>query len=205
MRLATGSTGNWFQSWATASEDGDGHANLLWASGSWTVVGIDVTTGTYTDQDFRAQPIYVDRRVTLDRIGLYVTTPAGSAGAVARAGIYAHDATTGLAGALLVNGGSDQAVTSTNTLVTWTISTTLDPGIYWLALLCHGAPATAATLQSYTRASFTVPVPNASASTAFTTAVSQIRRASVGTSLPDPFGTPASYGSTGTRLGLRVA
>lgn len=203
MRLATGSTANWFQSWSTAAEDADGQANYLWASGSWTVSGIDTSTTTPTDQQMKAQPIYIDRRVTIDRLGIYVTG-AGTAGAVARAGIYAHDATSALPGALVLNGGSDQATTSTG-VITWTVSTTLEPGIYWVAVLPHGAPATPATFQSAPRSAFTIAVPAASSATAFTSGVTGITKGSAGTSLPNPFGTPTAYGNNLPRIGLRVA
>lgn len=187
-----------FNDWA------DGQANLMWASGYWTVAGIDTGTTTPNDQDLKAVPIYVNQRITIDRLGIYVTT-AASAGGVARAGIYSVNATTGLPGALYLNGGSNVATTNTGEVVTWTVSTTLEVGIYWLACLFHGAPSTKAIVQSYTRIPFTIHVPSASSATAFSTAVTGLTKASAGTSLPDPFGTPTTYGGNGVRIGLRLA
>jgi hypothetical protein len=68
----------------------------------------------------------------------------GAAGKLARLGIYDSTGTAGAPGALVVDGGTVTVDTGTTKEVT--ISTTLQPGVYWLAFVSDGAPTCASPL-----------------------------------------------------------
>lgn len=77
------------------------------------------------------------RAVTLDRIGISVTTAAAST--VARLGIY-RDTGTGFPGTLLLDAGEvDCSTTGGKEIV---ISQALTPGIYWLTMMTNGSTIT---------------------------------------------------------------
>lgn len=93
---------------------------------------------------FDAIPFAVPVAVTVDRIACRVTT-AGSAGAVARMGIYQDDG-TGYPGALVLDAGT--VATTTTGVKEIVINQTLQPGLYWLVVGGQGAPATNTTFQT---------------------------------------------------------
>lgn len=133
-------------------------------------------------------PFIVPVRRSFDRIGANVSTAATAAsGGVLRAGIYRHD--SGVPGALLVDGGT----LSSETLggKEWTVAESLDPGIYWLAVVAQVAACGVTALSSNSLPPFvsltTTPVAAASL-TAF-------RRSSVSGALPNPFAANSNSGA----------
>lgn len=97
------------------------HTNSI-AAGS-AGQGIGTATSTVT------VPFYVGMTASFDRIGVYCS--ASTAASTVRLGIYSS-AATGKPGVLLVDGGT-VATTSTG-IKEATISQSLDPGWYWLAV-----------------------------------------------------------------------
>lgn len=91
--------------------------------------------------DLYVVPLLVPAAYAVDRIACAVTT-GGSAGAVIRLGIYAD--ASGQPGALLVDAGTVAATTTGGKQIT--IAKTLSAGLWWLALVCQGAPVTTPTL-----------------------------------------------------------
>jgi len=100
------------------------------------------TTASQTLNEQRWFPFFVPNSVTADRIGAEVTT-AGSAGSVLRLGIYEHDYTTDLPGALLLDAGTIDGTSATFQEIT--ISQALTPGIYWFSSVAQVASLTART------------------------------------------------------------
>jgi hypothetical protein len=80
------------------------------------------------------RPFWVATRRAFDRIAIQVSS-AGTTGAVLRLGIYSPGG--GTPGSLLLDAGT-VASTSTGTKAA-TISQTLDPGIYWVAVVAQVA------------------------------------------------------------------
>lgn len=82
--------------------------------------------------------LFIARRaVTLDRIGISVTTAAAST--VARLGIYRDDG-TGFPGALLLDAGEvDVSTTGGKEII---ISQAITPGAYWLTMMTNGSTVT---------------------------------------------------------------
>jgi hypothetical protein len=93
--------------------------------------------GAATLNSMVAIPTVIPHAVTIDRIGLEVTT--GVASAIFRLGIYLNDPATDLPAALLLEAGTVDA--STTGVKEITISQALDPGTYWLAAVGQVAAA----------------------------------------------------------------
>ena len=89
-------------------------------------------------------PFYVASTHTFIQEGIYVDT-AGSSGCLLRFGIYNTSATTGLPSTVLLDAGT-ASCTSSSAVAAVTISQSLSPGLYWLAVAQQGAPATPATI-----------------------------------------------------------
>lgn len=91
-------------------------------------------------------PFWVPVRRTFDRVGLNVNTAATAAsGSVLRLGIYANSG--GNPGSLILDAGTPVS-TETTGAKEFTISQTLDPGLYWTAALVTVATC---TLTAYTQ------------------------------------------------------
>lgn len=101
------------------------------------------TTAIPAEGELRYSPVWLDTG-TLDRIGARITV-AGSAGAVVRLGIFAHDTTTGAPNTLLLDAGTIDGTSATDQEITinYTISTA---GIYWLAAVVQGGASTRPTM-----------------------------------------------------------
>ena len=113
--------------------------------------GAPVTTpplGSLSVDTLYAFPYFESRGGTLDRIAFKVTT-GGSAGSVARAGIYRATSLTNLYPDSLVADGGQFDTTTTGTKVT-NISVALSRGLYWLAFLCGTAAPTVRSLKRST-------------------------------------------------------
>ena len=90
-------------------------------------------------------PVMVYGATTMTGFSIQVTT-GGSAGAVIRAGLYKGDGTAGRPSTLLVDAGT-LAATSSGVNLNFTFAVqTLAAGLYWLALVGQGAPATQPTV-----------------------------------------------------------
>ena len=113
------------------------------AGGTFTAVTLSIGT-LYT------VPFVSPRGATLDRLAFEVTT-GGSAGSVARAGIYAATSATNIYPSALVVDGGEFVTTSTGVKAA-TISVTLEPDIlYWAVYLCGvSAPAIRRTVRFLT-------------------------------------------------------
>lgn len=90
------------------------------------------------NQQMTTVPFWVSNTTSFDRIGAQVTV-AGAAATVVRLGIYADDG-SGMPGSLILDAGTiaGDAVASAEV----TISTTLSPGLYWLAAVPQGGTPT---------------------------------------------------------------
>ncbi len=114
---------------------------LLWIAGRWYsphLLGGN-TTVTPTAAELRLLALYLPAARTVDRIGCSVTT-AGSAGHVARLGVYNADPVTGLPTTVLVDAGTVAVDTTGAKEVA--VSTTLH-GLHWLALTTQSGAFTA--------------------------------------------------------------
>jgi hypothetical protein len=89
------------------------------------------------------QPFVVQRRRIPVAIGVNVAG-GGSAGALLRFGIFAD--ADGIPTTLVIDAGT-VAATSVS-VASASLSTLLEPGLYWLAIAAQGAPATAPTVRN---------------------------------------------------------
>ncbi len=88
-------------------------------------------------------PFFVGQTTTFNGLGAFVVT-AGTAGCLLRFGIY-NTTASGLPGTVKLDAGT-AACTTSAVAATVTISQTLTPGLYWLAVAQQGAPATPALI-----------------------------------------------------------
>lgn len=123
------------------------------ASGdAWVLAGQDSAVGTVSTTQARevAVPFLITTPVSILKFYASIVTTAGSAGALLRLGIRAHDAVNSCPAntAPLLDAGT-QAATATGT-PTWTLGSALVLGIgwYWATLTTQGAPATPPTIQT---------------------------------------------------------
>lgn len=93
-----------------------------------------------------AMPIFIGRRVSIDRIGLNITT-ASTAGGTAQLAIYT-DIADGIGGypGTLISGTTTTVATDTAGFKEGTISTVLNPGLYWLVAVPQVAAPSATIL-----------------------------------------------------------
>lgn len=121
----------------------DARPTTFLRAGTYHVPPQTAATASFGNGNARAVPIWLPRAVTLDRIGLEVTT-AGATGALYRLGIFDDDG-NGLPSTVRLDAGTvDAATTGAKEL---TISHLLGPGLFWLAGAQQGAPATNATVR----------------------------------------------------------
>lgn len=136
-----------------------------------------------------ALPIFIPRRVSVDRIGVNITV-AAAASSVARLAIYADidDGMGGLPGALVT--GSDGTVDTDSTgFKEATIDVTLNPGLYWLAYVAQGGtPNTGALTSNSQMVGYWVSAATVAQRSAYS-------RDSVTGAVPDPFTPQNSHGS----------
>ncbi len=114
---------------------------LLWVAGRWynpQIVGAS-TTVTPTAAELRLLALYLPAGRTVNRIGCNVTT-AGSAGHVARLGVYNADPATGLPTTVLVDAGT--VAVDTTGVKEVAISATMN-GLHWLCLTTQSGAFTA--------------------------------------------------------------
>lgn len=88
-------------------------------------------------------PLWIDRTVTVDRIGAEVTV-VGTSGAVVRLGIYSS-AADGTPSTLVLDAGTISGTSATVQEIT--ISQQLTPGLYWLCAVVQGGAGTRPTMR----------------------------------------------------------
>ncbi len=163
--------------------------------GNYYAGGITEGSGaTMTANRLYANPVFVARTMTFDRIAIDVTT--GSAGA-ARLGIYNDDG-TGLPGSLVSDLGTVD--TTSTALVAITISQQLTKGWYWLAAVFDATPSITKEQLTY------IVAPLGLNATTFSIQVCGFKAHTYG-SLPDPYGTMTTFvGVAGTHpfIAIRV-
>jgi hypothetical protein len=154
------------------------------------------TPVAHTLNDLVATPIWLPGGITVDRLGVEVTTAVATA--VYRLGIY-RDA-GGIPGALLVDGGTVDCSTTGNKTVT--ISQAInDPGLYWLA----GSPQVAvATIRGITHAPGLLALASGLANPPATGGHGGYSRTGVSGALPDPFAGTLTPTSSSARVFARV-
>lgn len=131
-----------------------------------------------------AAGIIVAREQAFDRLGFWQGSDVASS--VARMGIYEDDG-DGQPGALVVDAGTVTTASGAGTWKTVTISQTLSPGRYWLALVSQGGasvPSMARVIMTNIPTFIGIDEP---ASDSFGSTVCYYRD-SVSGALPDPFG-----------------
>ncbi|XAI95736.1 hypothetical protein [Dolichospermum phage Dfl-JY23] len=103
-------------------------------SGFWISLNPDVSTlsnGSFSANNLRLSIIHVKRSVTIDGIGLNVTTAA--TGALSKIGLYTNGSDNKPGSLITTLGEIDCSVAGQNSL---TISNyTIEPGLYWCALV----------------------------------------------------------------------
>ncbi len=123
----------WFSAWMQAGRIRSQHPERYYfaASAYNEFTGVALTPDT-----LYAAPFLVETQSRWTRVGLRVTV--GAATSEARLGIYADAG--GVPGALLLDAGTVTTTTDDQDreLV---ISVTLNPGLYWLAVISDGAPS----------------------------------------------------------------
>lgn len=101
--------------------------------------GTLLTTGAPTANVLRAIPFIVSKTTTIDQMAINVTTAAAGA---ARIGIY-RDNGNNYPGALVVEATSATQINTGTTgvkIATNGLPVTLEPGLYWLAIVGNAAP-----------------------------------------------------------------
>lgn len=133
-RLAVGSDGT------VPVADTNSTSGILWArparpalfaSGGYTAVAASSSAVGQTNNRLFYLPFFVPRRMTFDRVAVNHTATTTTTGGV-RLGLYATATAGGAPGALITDYGVADLTTAAG-VKELTISTTLDPGIYWAA------------------------------------------------------------------------
>jgi hypothetical protein len=138
----------------------------------WYSSWISYTTPTSTVQNrsqLRSIPFIVSKTITLDRIGMEITT-GGSAGSLVRLGIYAS--TNSIPDALVLDAGTIAGDSATFQSIV--INQTLTAGLYWLTSI-HNSLASI-TFRAYNAAGIpaVLGVPSALGNTAPATQYSSV-------------------------------
>lgn len=102
------------------------------------------TSNTLANGTLRLTPWFVERAVTIDRIGGEITV-IGDVGSKLRLGIYADDG-GGYPGALLLDAG--QIAGDSATVQELTVSQTLQPGLYWIGAAVQAVTTTQPTVRT---------------------------------------------------------
>lgn len=103
------------------------HGDFQFATGTQTVAANTIYS----------HKIFIPNIVKVVKITAEITT--GAAGNM-RLGIYTHDTTTGLPGALVSGSDAGNVDTTSIAVVSSTINVTLSPGWYWLSTLYSATP-----------------------------------------------------------------
>lgn len=155
-----------------------------------------LSTGAPALNLLTVHPLDIGEAVTLDRIGIEVTTAAASS--FCRLGLYADHG--GKPGALLLDAGQVDA--STTGVKEITISQALNPGVVWLAYVSQGGTPTVR------RSSSELGLPgigNATAATVSANPMAAMARTGVSGALLDPFGSNQGGQVYQPRVIVRVA
>lgn len=131
---------------AGASPSGaSGIPRSIYKTGWYYTAAANTQTHIPVEAEMRCSPFFVAEDITLDRIGLEVTS-AGTAGALIRLGIY-EDNGDGIPGALVIDAGTvDATTTGVKEIV---ISQALARGDFHLAAAVQGAAATRPTIRAH--------------------------------------------------------
>lgn len=142
----------------------------------------------FTNGTLYCFPWVVHEAITIDRIGiLAIATASGTV----RLGAYQDS--SGMPGALIFDGGT---VSGTSTaVVEATISTTIGPGVVWLAFAPQGANQ---TIRSHNLNYDSIPTTTAQGGNAACLSITGVSGA-----LPDPFGTPTGSKSDSAMIMVR--
>lgn len=166
---------------------GDYFRSGYYSHGLFTSAAMTTVSQSVNSLQFRA--FYVPVRRGFDRIGINVTT-AGTAGAVLRLGLY--NGAAGVPTSLIVDAGTVDATTTGAKEVT--ISVTLDPGIYFTAIVAQVAVSTVSAYASTTALPWLAPDTATSAPTATTGSLGRAHAGTVTGALPNP--TNAGFSAT---------
>jgi hypothetical protein len=143
-----------------------------------------------------ATPFYVPHAITVDRLGVNVTT--GVASALGKAGIYTMGS-NGRPGTLVIQGSSNLDCATSATAPEHTISQALDGGKwYWAAFVSDSA------ISIHSAAPTTCPVGYGTAASGVTKTGSYFLTLGSLT-LPDPFGVPTNTTANLYRIFYRTA
>lgn len=151
------------------------------------------TTDTPSVNRLQAHAFLLGRSALIDRIACYCTT-GGSAGSVLRFGVYANDPTSDVPGVALYRSGT-VASTGSGMIEATGLALTLQPGLYWVAVVAQVAVP-------ILRASATMISTLPTSGDPGTTTDCAYAQASVSGALPDPFGTPSAQIGTTPMVGL---
>lgn len=167
------------------------------------ISGLAPGTGAQSIGVIRAYPVFVPRVCTFDRIMFELTT-AGSAGSVARCGIYASSSLTDPKPAALVYDGGEKATDGSTGVLETTVSpavTLSGPAIYWFVNFTGVAQPTLRTIP----VGAIMPLLGWP-STGGAAQNATVTRTLAYAALPDPFGAISSIGTTAPGIvGIRIA
>lgn len=104
------------------------------------------STASPTLNNCRVSPLVVPVAISIDRIGLEVTT-LGAGGAVGRLGIWNDDG-NGYPSTVLLDAGTIDATGTGVKEITLSPAQALTPGIYWIGAACQGATFSWRTVSS---------------------------------------------------------
>lgn len=159
-----------------------------------------ITTATVTAGTLSATPKFVPSTVSIDRLGMEVST-AGDAGSKVRLGIYADDGTL-RPGALVLDAGTING--DSNTRQDITVSATLQRGWYWFAAANQIVTTVTPVWRTLSIVAEVMPLDATTTQPASSAGVFGFTIAGVTGALPATFGTP-SRSSTAVALWVRVA
>ena len=115
--------------------------------GNYYSLGSSTVTGSMSEGVEMAQEFIPARSCTLDRVGIVITTTAGSSGAMIRLGLRAYDLSTGMPGALVADFGTVDATSTGAKTITISQAVT-GKTVYFLTATCQGSAATKPTVQT---------------------------------------------------------
>lgn len=139
--------------WAAAAAGGSFSTSMIWKSGWYAALSGSIDTRTLNEDRGFWVPVVVDRSVTVDRIGLEITSTATGSPAV-RLGIYSDS--SGVPGTLLLDAGTIDGTSATYQEIT--ISQALTAGRWWLVCAQQGGTSNGACRA--VRYSTTLPLPS---------------------------------------------
>lgn len=118
------------------------------------------SSGTRTLNLLFLYPFVVSETISLDRLGSWLNVVDGvNASAVARFGLWAHNAANERPGTLLQDGGTVSVFSGSPRWTEVTIAQTLTPGIYWAGTALQGSANVAQTSGFTSSTTFhTVPI-----------------------------------------------